>query len=180
MMHDYIALFRGINVGGHRIIKMEALRTLLADAGYKEVNTYIQSGNVFFRSAEADRVAIATHIENLISGAYNFEVAVILTTPTEIREIIKENAYAKQGLSESVRTYVCFLSDMPARDKVILFESLDFGDDLFAIRGKVVYLLYGQSSSNSKLTNSLIEKKLGVSATSRNWNTVLRLGALSQ
>lgn len=171
----HIALLRGINVGGHRKILMTDLKELFMGLGFEGVITYIQSGNVIFTNPESKSIQqIQEVVQKQILVSYDFEVPVLVITEEELRQIAKENPYIG---SEIKKLYFTFLSEIPESNTL---GKDDFTPDKFQIIGKTVHVHYNEKISNSKLTNNLIEKKLKVTATTRNWKTVEKLITLCQ
>jgi uncharacterized protein (DUF1697 family) len=173
----YIALLRGINVGGHNIIKMAELRQLLESMGLHKVKTYIQSGNVLFESEEG-ATQLTERIEEEIRTTFGFPVPVILRTAEELKRIIQDCPYSPDSLNEGESVQLAFLADEPSQEKIAFLESFKSELDECRIVGKEVYLFFRQSIRDSKLATQL--PKLGVPATVRNWKTVLKLAAMAK
>jgi uncharacterized protein (DUF1697 family) len=174
-MTTYIAILRGINVGGKRIIKMELLRTMFADLGFKNVKTYIQSGNVVFECNKMNADKIESKIENEILKQFNFEVPVLIREANELREIAAANPFINDPKKDKASLHITFLSATPVNNNISKMEEGLYPDDEFNIIDKAVYLYCPNGYSNSKLTNGYIETKLKVRATTRNWKTVNEL-----
>ena len=183
-MATYIALLRGVNIGGNTL-KMERLRTICGDLGFQNIRTYVQSGNVVF---EADRTgpACASALEKKLAGETRLPVTVIVRTPAELKKVLCNNPFpeAAPKAAESSKTikspapfalYVAFLAAAPTKDALRKLDGLNTGQDRFRVAGKEIYLCYAHGYGNSKMTNNLFEKVLGVRATTRNWNTVTKL-----
>lgn len=171
----YIAILRGINVGGRRSVRMEDLRRFMEEAGFKNIQTYIQSGNIVFEDQQSrDGQEIARIIEKLISDHYYFEVPVIVWSAKELHEAIDENPYARDYGVE--RLHLTFLKEEPSSEALDEIEIYDFPPDRYMISGKKVFIYCDGKYSDSKLTNKFFEDKLKVSATTRNWKTVQQLG----
>jgi uncharacterized protein (DUF1697 family) len=173
-MIKYIAILRGINVSGHRIIRMEALRVSLAALGFKNIQTYIQSGNVVFETNEPAS-GLAAKIEKRILGDFGFEVTVLTKTAKELADIVRRNPFVKDKAIDLSKSHVTFLSNDPPKNAAELLQPLVTGKEQFRITGRAVYLYCPNGSGNSKLSNPAIEKKLACSATMRNWNTTKTL-----
>ena len=179
-MHTYLVLLRGINVSGKKIIKMEGLRQLFESAGYENVQTYIQSGNVIFDS-EVAHGEVAGNIEKLIETHYGFDVTVFVLTQNELNAAVGNMPFAEGREEEPPglkQLYVTFLSEIPSNDNLEKLRQSPIGDDLIEVVDKVLYFKLASKASDSKLSNNLIESKLKVSATTRNWNTTLKLLAM--
>ncbi|HEX8269575.1 MAG TPA: DUF1697 domain-containing protein [Flavobacterium sp.] len=178
-MKKYIALLRGINVGGHKSIKMETLRNTFSELPFQNVSTYIQSGNIIFNSAESDQKALSDHIAAHIQKHFSFDVPVIVVTPIELKNIIGSNPFADRTTDDAVQPYIAFLSDDANPENLFELEQIDFGKDEWRYGKKCLYISYFDSAANTKLENSLIERKLKVQSTVRNWKTVKKLLELS-
>ncbi len=178
-MNTYVALLRGINVSGHKIVKMELLRKFLGELNFENITTYIQSGNIIFDSPIEDSTALENQITNKILQHFGFSVPVRITTLTELKTIVAENPFVKENLLDAVQPYVAFLSDVPTASDLMQLQASDFGNDKFVNKGRVLYLWYANAAANTKLTNIIIERKLHLTATSRNWKTILKLITLA-
>ena len=171
-MQRFIAILRGINVGGHRKIKMADLKQMLANMGFENVETYIQSGNIAFNSNESP-VKLESNIEKEISKTFGFDVPVIIRNREEMANVINSNPYVDS--SEITSLFVTFLSSQPGQTEIEKLNQFDVGDDMFIIRGKDIFMKCIGPYHKSKLTNALFEKNLKIKATSRNWKTCLKL-----
>lgn len=184
IMTVYIALLRGINVGGHNIIKMAELKQLFESMGLYEVKTYIQSGNVVFKSNEEEEV-LCNKIEHEINSVLGFSVTVMLRTSEELEQIItnlpfSEEEISKAAMSTEVETlYVALLTKAPLQEKAELLEAYKEQGDKYEIIGREVFLLFNNKSiRNSKLPNNL--NKLDVPNTVRNWKTINKLASMAR
>jgi len=177
-MKTYIALLRGINVSGHKIIKMEQLRSVLAALNFQNVTTYIQSGNILFQSFISDTAEIENQIADCIASHFGFQVPVVVVALEDLEKVFLNNPFP--NLVDPVQPYVAFLSEVPTQDSIENLMKVDFKGDTFIAREKALYLHYANSVANTKLTNVVIENKLKVKATSRNWKTVQNLLELAQ
>jgi uncharacterized protein (DUF1697 family) len=177
-MPVYLALLRGINVSGKKIIKMESLRTLMETNGYINVKTYIQSGNIVFGSSEASKPAIAKAIETLIEKHYGFDVSVFVTDKEALEKAVDNNPYTEGRVEEPAgfkKIYVTFLSEKPTTENFEKLSQAPVGNDLINLKDDILYFKLESKASDTKLSNALIENKLKVRATTRNWNTTLKL-----
>jgi uncharacterized protein (DUF1697 family) len=177
-MNTFVSLFRGINVGGHRQIKMDQLKDLHASLGLRDVFSYIQSGNVIFQSDDTDETRIQKQLEDSVEQKFGFHVEVIVRSATELQDIIAKNPFQSQQDKESKRITVMFLAMEP--DHVAqedLLKTYVGVEELF-IMGKELYIYYTQGIGRSKLSHAFIEKKLKTVGTARNWNTILQLQKL--
>jgi len=177
-MAHYLALFRGINVSGKKIIKMEELRKLMEQAGYGNVKTYIQSGNVVFSSNEKSKDKLAKAIEKLIDNKYGFDVTVFVIDKKHLEKAVDNNPYAEGKTPEEAGTkkiYVTFLSEKPSDEGMEKLSQAPIGEDEIALHEDILYFRLAMGAADSKLSNNLIESKLKLKATTRNWNTTLKL-----
>jgi len=176
--NTYIALLRGINVSGQKIIKIDELRKLFENLGFKNVKTYIQSGNVVFNSKIESIDKIVKSIEKKIKEVFSFDVTVIIRNRDELGKIIQINPFLKNKPVEKL--YVSFLSDIADDNKTEKLYKYRSETEEFLLIGKEMYLYYPDGYGRSKLTNNIFESKLGVKATTRNWNTVNKLFEMSK
>lgn len=171
----YIALLRGINVGGQKLIKMEALRKSLEQLPFTNISTYIQSGNILFESSLQSVTEIAELISENIRTTFSFDVPVIVVTPNELKRVIDNHPYPNRKIEDPAQPYVAFFSAIPKQENLTLLKEADFGKDEFVAAGKHMYLFYAESAARTKLSNAVLEKKLNVSSTARNWKTIHKL-----
>lgn len=182
-MTIYIALLRGINVGGHNKIKMADLRKMLEGMGLARVQTYIQSGNVLFESADS-KETLQVQMEQGIQEAFGFPITVILRTSQEIEGIVRhcpfteETIRAAEAASEFESLYVAMLPEAPAPDDVEKLRLHVNDKETFEAIGEEIYLLFKESVRNSKLAAQMA--KFGVPMTMRNWKTMNKLVELSR
>ena len=177
-MKKYISILRGINVSGQKKILMTDLKNLYESIGYKNVETYIQSGNVIFEANEKDsEIEIASKIEVAILKLYSFEVPVIVFKNSKLKQWIESNPFLKDESLEE-RLYFTFLNKIP---DTLLVEQIrgDYLPEKFEVRDKVVYFYCQIGYGKTKLSNTFFEKKLKVKATTRNFKTTFKLLKLS-
>jgi uncharacterized protein (DUF1697 family) len=178
-MTTYICILRGINVGGNKRIKMDALRQMFTELGYANVQTYIQSGNVVFNASETDIQALQTTISDKIRDTFGFEVHVLVLSASEIAAAVSNNPYSTDLAKGPATIHLTFLSHLPDHtllDKIIPSNYLP---DEFICLGKVVYMHCPNGYGNTKLTNTFFENKLKVTATCRNLKTSMELAAMA-
>ncbi|HMI06416.1 MAG TPA: DUF1697 domain-containing protein [Flavobacterium sp.] len=178
-MKTYIALLRGINVSGHKLIKMEKLREVLKELELEHISTYIQSGNVLFQSKISGSKKLEKMISDLIYKHFGFDVAVIVLTPEELKTTVKNNPFSKENI-ELPQPYIAFLSTIPVFSDIEVLKATDFQNDRFVVMDNKMYLHYADGAGSTKLSNAIIEKKLKLTSTARNWKTVLKLIELSE
>ncbi|WP_042163111.1 DUF1697 domain-containing protein [Paenibacillus gorillae] len=179
----YVALLRGINVGGHNKIKMADLREALKELGLSGVQTYIQSGNVIFASADNEAL-LRERIEQQIYKVFGLTIKVIIRSYSELRQIADNCPFTEQQIAEAEASsegeclYVSMLLQEPAAERIQKLQTIDLQKDQFHIAGNNIYLLYQKSIRNSKL--SVQVEKLGVPSTVRNWKTINKLIAICE
>jgi uncharacterized protein (DUF1697 family) len=174
----YAALLRGINVGGNKKVAMAQLRELLADLGYTDVVTYLQSGNAVFTSPAADPQALGSAIADGITERFGMSVSVVIRTGAELAAALSSSPLPGEPENPS-RFFVAFLAGAPAASNIQAIEAESFGPDQVWVSGREAYLWCPNGAADTKLTNVFLEKRLGVTATSRNWNTVTKLVSLT-
>jgi uncharacterized protein (DUF1697 family) len=179
-MTIYVALLRGINVSGQKSIKMEDLKKTFEALHYKSVTTYIQSGNVVFGSVATNTALLQTRIENKLLKTFGFKVLVIVKTLKEIEEAIKQNPFKKIKAQEGEKLHVTFLVGSPAKDAADNLAAVKNDVDEIRLLGSEVYILCRNGYGKTLFSNTFIEKKLMVSATTRNWATVEKLFSLGK
>jgi uncharacterized protein (DUF1697 family) len=171
-MPIYVAMLRGINVGGNKKIKMDKLRSSFEALGLEQVKTYIQSGNVVFKTAKISPVALSRKIENCILADFGFSVSVISRTADEIENTIADNPFLNQPGIDPEKFHVAFLSDAPAPAALEKLAELTLAPDRSRCLGKEVYLYFPNGASGSSLWKHPLDRVLSVVATTRNWRTV--------
>lgn len=173
----YIALLRGINVGGKNMIGMEILRAMFASLGFENVTSYINSGNLSFESAAADDSALAAKIHDAIEKEFGFDISVMVRTAAEIDEIIANNPYIGR-FDNDKDLHVFFLgSELSAPQRTMLMDQQS-DKEMITIDGRTIYYLLKISVVDSSLGKGFIDKKLKVPATARNWRTVGKLAEM--
>ncbi len=177
-MKTYIALLRGINVGGKSILPMKELVSLLEDLGAQNVKTYIQSGNAVFQSKETNASLLSNEISVAIKKSHGFEPQVLLLESEEVEKVIESNPF-RETESEPKTLHVFFLASMPKNPDLDALESIRSDDERFALKDGVFYLHAPNGIGRSKLAANA-EKLLGVSATGRNWRTIRKIMAMAE
>jgi len=176
----YLSILRGINVSGQKKIKMADLKSLYENLGLSDVITYIQSGNVIFYSKKKNRKNLKDAIEKAIEEKYAFHVPVDIRTAKELETIVSRCPYEEAKIeTNGTKILVTFLASIPSKERVdALLEHVKPPEKLLA-KGSEVYLYCPNGYGKSKLSNTFLESKLGVSATTRNWKSVNALCELS-
>jgi uncharacterized protein (DUF1697 family) len=174
-MPRYVALLRSVNVGG-RVLPMAGLRTAFEKHGFEDVETYIQSGNVVFTSSSRSEAAVAKHAHTAIRSTTKLDVPVFIRSPAALRKIIAAQPFVDAAPKA---LHVTFLEHAPAAALVRALAARPSPPDEFAVKGREIYLCCPNGYGRSKLNNAFFERALKTAATTRNWNTVQKLLALS-
>lgn len=169
-----IALLRGINVGGKNRLPMKELSALFVEAGCEDVRTYIQSGNVLFRTGSTDVEEISSVISASILSKFGYQVPVITRTARELQEIVQANPFVQAG-AETDKLHFMFLAELPDSAQVEALDPNRSPGDEFAVLGREIHLHCPNGVARSKLTNSYFDSRLSTTSTSRNWRTVQKL-----
>jgi uncharacterized protein (DUF1697 family) len=171
-MPIYIAMLRGINVGGHKLIKMDKLRSSFEALGFRSVKTYIQSGNVVFKARKASPSALSTKIEEKILSDFGFAVSVITRSSDEIETTITGNPLLRERGIDPQKVHVMFLSASPSAAALQQLTALTTEPDRCRCSGKEIYFYFPNGVSQSVLFKSPVDRILAVVTTTRNWKTV--------
>lgn len=175
-MNTYIALLRGINVGGHRKIKMADLRILLEDLNFSNVTTYIQSGNIVFKS-ELTISSCEGVLKKAIKESFDLIVPVLVLGIADLEKILKVYPFSK---FKQIDSYYTLLSNFPEAENILQFESITYPDEELELIEKCVYFYTSKGMGKAKYSNNLAENKLKVEATTRNHRTLTKLFELSK
>ncbi len=177
-MLTYLSMLRGINVGGQNKIKMEELKSLYESLGFKNIRTYIQSGNVIFGSAGKDTKELSNLIEEKIKEVFRLSVSVLLRTPAELQHIIDANPFINDKHIDTGKLYITFLSIAPKASALSEMKEIRGDPDKFYIVDREIYLYCPDGYGRTKFSNDFFERKSGIAATTRNWklvNTLLEM-----
>jgi uncharacterized protein (DUF1697 family) len=179
-MTIYIAMLRGINVSGHKVIKMDRLRASFEALGLRNVATYVQSGNVVFEAGKESAASLGANIGKRILSDFGFPVPVFLRTADELERIVRDNPFLKQAAVDDSKLHVTFLSAAAPPSAGKDLAVLAVKPEQFHIHGHEIYLCCPNGYGRTRLSNTAIEKKLGVEATTRNWKTANALLAMAR
>jgi len=178
-MTTYIVLLRGINVSGHNKIKMAALKQSLLQLGFNEVVTYIQSGNVIFKTNKTDVLNIEQLIIDQINKDFGHTIKALVITKKQLNALFLSNPFLKRKTIDIKTLYVAILKDNYNAEGIKQMVPFLTNNEEIEIINNFAFLYYPNSAGNSKLTTNLIEKKLKTTATTRNWRTITKLIELS-
>jgi uncharacterized protein (DUF1697 family) len=174
----YAALLRGINVGRNKRVSMADLRAVMDGLGHQSVRTHLQSGNVVFESPKRSDTALAAAIERAIAAELGLDVTVMVRRSDELAAVVGASPFARRT-DDPKKIHVAFLSEKPTAAAVKGFDAEEFAPDEMTVAGREAHLLYPDGYARAKLTHAVLEKRLGVRATSRNWRTVQALADLT-
>jgi len=177
-MTRYVALLRGINVGGRTRVAMADLRRLALDLGHTQVETYVQSGNLLFGSPAGKPARLAGELERRIAKDLGVSVTVLVRTGDDLARVVAANPFLG-GSADPAKLHVTFLAAAPDPERGAQLEAPAGQPDQLSLAGREVYLHTPNGYGRSKLSNAFLEKRLGVAATTRNWKTVGRLAELA-
>jgi uncharacterized protein (DUF1697 family) len=174
MTSTYVALLRGVNVGGKNKLPMKDLAEIFVEAGCDHVRTYIQSGNVVFQATPRLSARLPERITDGVFKRFGFRAPVILRTPESLSTVFTNNPFLAAGAAlESL--HVLFLADLPKSELVAALDPQRSPPDAFLVRGQEIYLHLPNGAADSKLTNNYFDSKLATICTGRNWKTVTKL-----
>lgn len=174
-MKTYIALLRGINVGGHKKLKMADLKLLFETLGFEDVVTYIQSGNVVFSSK--DSKDFSEIISREIEVRFGWEVPVLVKTADSIAQILNDCPFA---VTKKAEAYFMLLASQPKKELMEAVAKISYPNEEFVLSPECVYTYFGNGYGNAKMNNNFFEKKLEVAATTRNYRTLAKLVELAK
>jgi uncharacterized protein (DUF1697 family) len=168
-------MLRGVNVGGNNLIKMDALKALCVSLKLKDPQTYVQSGNVIFRTEEKDMAKLTKRIQSAIEREVGFRPGVILRTLSELKEAIAQNPFAGRSGIESNRFLVTFLAADPGKEALEKALAIETAPEELRILGREAYIYFPNGMARPKMSWPKIERALGTTGTGRNWNSVTKM-----
>ena len=176
-MNSYIALLKGINVGGHKKVPMAELRELLTKTGFIDVRTYIQSGNVFFQSSEEIVLKIEEQIKEAILSYFGFEVSVLIRTRSDLQRIFDACPFTEE---KKIKSYFTMLHDTPEEELVKIASEKVYEGEEYKIIKDCIYFFCKKGYGQAKFNMNFFERKLKTTGTARNYNTMAKLLSLSE
>ena len=174
-MQTYISLLRGINVSGQKIIKMDALRSLYEKLGFKEVKSYLQSGNIVFKAEVTAPELLASRLQQAIQDTFGFDIPVLTLEALQLEKALKDNPFQQAEGFDIKHIYFSFLFQKASPDDQAFVEAKKSAVEQLAWGERLIFLCCPDGYGKTKLSNNFIEKKLKCMATTRNWNTVNEL-----
>ncbi len=175
IMPVIVSILRSVNVGGHNKIKMDALRELCEALELREVQTFIQSGNVVFKTRERNLDKLAKRIEDAIEKGFGFRPAVILRTPDELRDVLARNPFAKRRDLDPAKLAITFLAADPGPEACARVLAIPTAPEELHIDGRHLYTYYPNGMGRPKLNWAAVERALKTPGTARNLNSVIKL-----
>ena len=178
-MAIYLSLLRGINIGGHKKIKMSELKVLYESLGFGQVTTYIQSGNVLFsaQTNETDDI-LSLRISEAIEDRFGFDVPVVIRTKEEMQKIVAQNPFSEEAEATPDKLVVMFLGSMPDTATLEKIQAKIDDNSRFAFIGNTLYFFYPDGYGQTKWHSNFFEKQLRTTVTARNWATTCKLAKL--
>ncbi|MCF3103652.1 DUF1697 domain-containing protein [Streptomyces roseoverticillatus] len=178
-MTTYVALLRGINVGGKKRVPMQTLRELLSGMGCGSVRTHLNSGNAVFTHPGADPDELARELERAIERELGFAVTCMVRDAGDIRRVVDADPFSGREVDPS-RYVVTFLAGPAGPATVADVDPAAYAPEEFVLAGRELYVYYAEGIRDAKLAKVLTERRLGTAGTGRNWNTVTKLAAMAQ
>ncbi len=178
-MTSYVALLRGVNVGGKKPVAMADLRALLTRLGFADPKSLLQSGNLVFRAAGKTAAQLERLLDMEATKRLGLDTQFFVRSAAEWKAIVAGSPFLEEAKRDPARLVLVALKDAPDAKRVKALQSAVVGREVVRARGREAYIVYPDGQGRSKLNNALIERVLGTRATARNWNTVLKLDALA-
>jgi uncharacterized protein (DUF1697 family) len=175
----YVGLLRAVNLGPHNKVPMAGLREVVTGLGLEDAQTLLQSGNVVFRCSGRTPAQLEQSLEAAVAKRLGVETEFFVRSAKEWQAVIAENPFPKEAKEDPGHLLAVLLKDAPDAKAIAALQNAITGREVVRAKGRTAYIVYPDGIGRSKLTSALIEKKLGTRGTGRNWNTVLKLGALA-
>lgn len=176
-MKTFLTLLRAVNVSGKNIIKMADLKARLEQYDFKNVKTYIQSGNILLQSSLSAK-EIQFCVKDSIAKHFGLDIHVFVLDVDKLNYILQQNPFSTN--LEGNRVYITLLDKQPDKETLDKFKMIDLGSEKYVVKGDIFYFYVPEGMANSKLSNPFIESKLKAIATGRNLNTMLKLKQLTE
>ena len=174
-----IALLRGVNVGGHQAVAMSELRDLFTQLGFAGARSILQSGNLIFRCEARTGADLESLLEREAETRLKIRTDFLIRSAKEWREVVARNPFRKEAERDPSHLVVMFLKSAANAKDVKAVQAAITGPEIIRADGRHLYIVYPDGIGRSRLTNVLLEKKIGIRGTARNWNTVLKIAALA-
>ncbi|HVN31387.1 MAG TPA: DUF1697 domain-containing protein [Thermoanaerobaculaceae bacterium] len=177
-MTTFVALLRGINIGGHKKVAMQDLRDLLTDLGFAYVRSLLQSGNLVIQGSARTGGHLERLLEKETEKRLGLRTDFFVRTAAEWNAVVAQNPFREEAQRDPAHLAVMFFKDVPGRVGVRALQAAITGPEVVRVVGRQAYITYPEGFARSRLTTGLIDNKLGTRCTGRNWNTVLKIAAL--
>jgi uncharacterized protein (DUF1697 family) len=179
-MTTFIALLRGINLGSHNRISMTALCDLMTQLGYAEVRSLLQSGNLVFNGPTQKSELLERRLEMEASQRLSLSCDFVVRTAAQWKTVVAGNPFQREATRDPAHLQVVFLRSVPEKTNLHALSAAITGPEIVRALGRELYIVYPAGIGKSRLTHTVIEKKLDTRATARNWNTVLKVDAVAK
>jgi len=179
-MATYVALLRGINVGGKKPITMAELRSMAEDAGFESAQTWLQSGNLIFQGKAQATAAIEKKLEQATARHFGQEIDFLVREQKEWGAILDQNPFPREAKDDPSHLLVFCLRAEPKSDALAALKAAIAGRESFKPGARCLYIYYPDGIGRSKFTHALIERRLGIGGTGRNWNTAQKIAAMME
>lgn len=177
-MREWICLLRAINLGARNKVAMPRLREVLNSAGFDDVRTYVQSGNVVLGSRLQDPDEVAATVRSLVSAEFSVDTPVLIRTPAQLNDVLAWCPFPEAAAAAPTTVHVVHLDAMPEGDRAEAVLAEDWGPDDLAIRGLEACIRYASTMHNSRLQAATLLTRLDVGGTARNWRTLTAIAGL--
>jgi uncharacterized protein (DUF1697 family) len=177
-MREWVCLLRAVNLGARNKVAMPRLRAALTEAGFADVRTYLQSGNIVLRTDIGDAGEIAEAVRRIVEKHFGIDTPVLTRTPRQIRDVLAWCPYPAEAAARPVTVHVVFLDTEPAPDRVAALLAGPWSPDRIEVRGREACIAYATSMHASRLQHAVVLKRLATGGTARNWRTVAAIADL--
>ncbi|WP_340067178.1 DUF1697 domain-containing protein [Ascidiimonas aurantiaca] len=177
-MNTYVVLLRGINVSGHKLIKMDFLRTLLGEHGFKNVRTYIQSGNIVLETPHYSTWILETELQSVFVHTFGYEIPMILFPYKTFEAFPDKSPYQEATLTDTQKIYVTFLKEPPSEKQIEQLYAYNNQNEQFTVIDRAVFVCCEKDGRKLKYSNHFLERLFKTKATTRNLRTVQRIARL--
>lgn len=179
-MTTFVALLRAINLGSHNPVAMSALRDVVSDLGFFDVRTLLQSGNIVFRGEKRSSMDLERLLKSETKAKVGLDTDFFVRSAKDWKVLVERNPFPEEASRNPAHLVVMFLKDTPGAASLAALRATIRGREVVVTEGKQAYIVYPDGIGRSRLTNALIEARLCTRGTGRNWNTVLRVAAVTE
>lgn len=177
-MNTYVALLRGINVGGHKKVPMADLKKMMSGMGFDDVKTLLNSGNVVFLATSTSCIELEEQLEKELEKTFGFPVPAIVREGNDITQLVNSEPFAGIEVTKDIRQYLAFVKSEPKNMPTLPWYSEDKSFSILKYDNKIVYSVLDLSLTKTVAGMKILEEIFGKDITTRNWNTVVKLGGL--